>query len=384
MFKRILATQLLASAKGFPIVAIVGPRQSGKTTLAKMAFPKYQYVSLENIDNRTFAEEDPRGFLQQYDSQVILDEVQNTPTLFSFLQQIVDEAQQPGQYILTGSHHFLMLEKITQSLAGRVALLTLLPLSMQELDAANALPKDANELIFKGGYPRTYQTQVDASHWYENYITTYLERDVRQIVNVNNLSTFQRFLRLCAGRCGQLLNYSELANDAGVAVHTIKSWISILEASFILYTLQPHHRNFNKRIIKSPKLYFYDTALACSLLGIETHDQLQQHYLRGGLFENMIITELLKQRYNQGKRSNLYFWRDKTGHEVDCIQEQADQLIPIEIKSTHTFNPSLLKGLNYFQELADTPTARLIYGGNQTLQFQDTQVYGWRHLAKPR
>lgn len=380
MITRLLEKQVRQAANQMPAVAIMGPRQSGKTTLVQNAFADYQYISLENPDLQAYAQQDPRGFLKQYPGQVILDEIQKVPELFSYLQQVLDEADVAGQYILTGSHHFLLLQGITQSLAGRVALYTLLPLSFQELSSIQALPTSANTLLFKGCYPRLYEKHLDPNLWYPNYITTYLERDVRQVLNISNLAQFQRFLQLCAGRCGQLLNYSELANDCGMAVNTVKSWLSILEASFIIYRLQPHHKNFNKRLIKSPKLYFYDTGLACSLLGIEHEDQLNSHYLRGGLFENMIIAELLKYCYNQGKRSNLYFWRDRSGHEVDCLQELAEQLVPIEIKSSQTFHPSLLSGLQYYRQLTDMQTAYLVYGGDQAYTIHGIRVMPWYDL----
>jgi hypothetical protein len=306
--------------------------------------------------------------------------VQRVPELFSYLQEVVDTSNQPGQYVLTSSHNFLLLEKITQSLAGRVSLFKLLPLSMRELADAGLLPDNANAMIFNGCYPRLYEHTIAAAAWYPNYIMTYLERDVRQIVNVSDLSTFQRFLHLCAGRCGQLLNYSELSADCGISVNTVKSWISILEASFIIYLLQPHHQNYSKRVIKSPKLYFYDTGLVCSLLGLENCDQVQNHYLRGALFENMIIIELLKHRYNQGKRSNLYFWRDSAGHEIDCIQEFHDKLLPIEIKSSQTFNQSFVSGLKYYQQLSGAKELKLIYGGDQNLLIHDVQLIPWNKL----
>ena len=381
MINRKLKEKLIEAAKGFPIISVIGPRQSGKTTLAKMTFPDYEYVSLENMDNRVFAQTDPRGFLKRYKSKVILDEVQRVPHLFSYMQEVVDEANQPGQYIITGSQNFLLLESITQSLAGRIAIFELLPFSMQEMNNSKILPLEINELIFKGFYPRVYERDLSPLMWYQNYITTYLERDVRQVLNVKNISEFQKFLALCAGRCGQLISFSALANDCGVSVNTVKSWISILESSFVIYLLRPHSSNFNKRIIKSPKLYFYDTGLACSLLGIEKSEQVQTHYLRGALFENLIIIELLKRRYNLGKRSNLYFWRDKLGNEVDCILNFSDKLIPIEIKSAQTFDRSFIKNLEYYKKLSDSKDLYLIYSGDFQANYKGVKVLPWGQLT---
>ena len=342
---------------------ITGPRQSGKTTLVKALFGSKQYISLENPDIRSFAIEDPRGFLVQYPEGAILDEVQRVPELFSYLQQILDDKDQPGLFILTGSNNFLLQENITQSLAGRIGQLTLLPFCLSEL---NGLPQNSiNEYLFKGMYPPLYDKNFETEKWYANYIQTYIERDVRQIKNITNLLAFERFVKLCAGRIGQLLNMNSLAIETGVDNKTITSWISVLESSFIIFRLQPQHKNFNKRIVKMPKLYFYDTGLACALLGFSAAAQLQHHPLRGNLFENFIITELLKQRLNSGKTNNLYFWRDNTGHEVDVLLEANGTLYPVEIKSGETITPDYFKAINYWNKISGNTTGTIIYGGNQ-------------------
>lgn len=270
MISRLLQKKLEALAQKLPVVAILGPRQSGKTTLSRMVFGNYAYVSLENLDSRTFAQEDPRSFLDTYAKEgVIFDEIQHVPLLLSYIQTWVDEWQKPGQFILTGSQNFLINEAITQTLAGRIAILNLLPLSVDELAAANLLPAQSEECMFLGGYPRIYAKEIAPEDWYPNYIQTYIERDVRQVKNVHDLAVFQRFLKLCAGRIGQLINFSSLANDCDVSLSTVKSWLSLLEQSFIIFLLRPHHANFSKRLVKTPKLYFVDTGLACTLLEIQ-------------------------------------------------------------------------------------------------------------------
>lgn len=360
MIQRNAAKTLASLAKQFKAVAVTGPRQSGKTTLVRYVFEDKAYVNLENPDTRLFAREDPRGFLDQYPEGAILDEIQRVPELFSYLQQVLDEYKGKGLFILTGSNNFLLQENISQSLAGRVAYVFLLPLSLSELEGRSA---PTNEMIYKGGYPMLYDSNTECSVYYANYIRTYIERDVRQIKNISDLYTFERFLRLCAGRTGQLLNMSSLAVETGVDVKTISSWISILETSFIVFRLQPHHKNYNKRIVKMPKLYFYDTGLAVSLMGIERAEQLAIHPFRGNLFENLVIVELLKQRFNRAKENNLYFWRDNAGHEVDVILEQHTGQIPVEIKSGKTVTVDFFKGLSYWQKLTATQTGYLVYDG---------------------
>jgi hypothetical protein len=384
MIKRDLTNQLKLAVKKFPIVGIVGPRQSGKTTLVREVFKKYDYVNLEELDNRQFAKEDPRGFLETHSSQVIIDEVQKVPELFSYLQTHVDRINKPGQFILTGSQHFLLMEKISQSLAGRIALFDLLPLSFKELESAKISFPNYHEYIFRGGYPRIYSDNIDPKSWYSNYVQTYVERDLRNLQNVTNLGAFQTFLKLCAGRVGQLVNFSSLAQDTGISHNTARQWLSLLQESFIIFLLQPYYRNFNKRLIKSSKLYFVDTGLATWLLGINTQEQLKEHYLSGGLFENWIIAEYMKSRFNQGLPVNAYFWRDKTGHEIDLLVTSDNKLTAIEIKSGKTFNSDFIKNLNYWRKIAGKTAgkSRVIYGGSSNQKRQDINIYGWKSLLQ--
>ena len=336
MIKREITSLVLKLAKGFPALAITGPRQAGKTTLARAAFPDKPYVSLENPDMRELATQDPRGFLAKYPDGAILDEVQNCPPLFSYLQEILDSSKQTGRFVLTGSQQFGLIQGITQSLAGRIAMVQLLPFSCHE--AYGGKPLSLDETMWRGAYPPIHDRKVDPSQWYANYMQTYIERDVRKLVNVRDLTSFQRFVRLCAGRVGQLLNLSQMGSEAGITHNTAKAWISILEASYVVFQLQPHHRNFNKRLIKTPKLYFYDTGLAAWLMSIRESAQMETHPQRGAMFENWVVSELLKSRFNHGLPANLYFWRDRAGHEVDLLIENSNQLIPVEIKSSQTVN----------------------------------------------
>jgi predicted AAA+ superfamily ATPase len=361
MIKRQAAKELVNLAAQYKAVAVMGPRQSGKTTLVKTVFGTKPYVSLENPDTRTFALEDPRGFLGNYPDGAVLDEVQRVPALFSYLQQLLDETDLTGHFILTGSNNFLLQQNIAQSLAGRIAYLNLLPFSVSEIAATG----DVDTFIFKGMYPPLYDKPFEINKWYANYIHTYIEKDVRQLKNINNLIVFERFVKLCAGRIGQLLNMQSLALETGVDHKTVSSWLSLLEGSYIIFRLQPHHANFNKRLVKMPKLYFYDTGLATALLSISGQSQLPQHPLRGALFENFIITELLKNRLNKGLTSNLYFWRDNTGHEIDVLQENGDRLFPIEIKSGKTITADYFKGLQYWQKISGQTGGAVIYGANQ-------------------
>jgi len=374
--------------KQFPVIALLGPRQSGKATLAREAFPDHEYVNLEALDARQFAIEDPKGFLKQYHRKevagVILDEIQNTPDLFSYLQIYVDQNPKPGFYVLTGSQNILLNQHISQTLAGRISMQTLLPFSLEELELAHILPSDLFTAIFQGFYPPVYTKKIDPQDWYKGYIQTYVERDVRQIRNVSDLSLFQKFIKLCAGRIGQLLDLTSLSNDCGISVNTVKSWLSILETSYIIFLLQPYHKNFSKRLIKSPKLYFYDPGLASHLLGIESSQMLIQHYLRGGLFESMILSNLLKRRLNEGKMPNLYFWRDKTGLEIDCLIEKANELVPIEIKSSETIHSGFFDSLQKFCDLAEIPSqaSYLIYGGSKNKKRKQGQILSWKNFAE--
>lgn len=364
LLTRTAEKELRTLAGQFKAVAVVGPRQSGKTTLVRMAFPDKAYVSLENPDTRRFAIEDPRGFIAGYPDGAILDEIQRTPDIFSYLQQVLDENKGNGRFIITGSNNFLLQENISQSLAGRVGYLYLLPLSINELPKHKL---SVNEQIHKGFYPAIYEQegQTEVGKYYLNYIRTYIERDVRLIRNVTDLYTFERFLRLCAGRTGQLLNMNSLAVETGVDNKTIGAWLSVLEASFVVFRLQPYHKNYNKRIVKMPKLYFYDTGVASALLGIENPDQLALHPFRGGLFENMIIVDFLKSRYNKGKPNNLYFWRDSLGTEIDLLVEKANSLLPIEIKSGQTITDDYFKSMSAWLRISGMEKGWVIYAGDE-------------------
>ncbi|GET33752.1 ATPase [Prolixibacter bellariivorans] len=362
MIHREAEKELIKLAEQFKAVAVTGPRQSGKTTLVRKVFSQKPYVNLENPDIRRFAVEDPRGFLSNYPHGAILDEAQRAPELFSYLQQILDEHDDKGLFILTGSNNFLLQDNISQSLAGRVAYLFLLPLSLAEISTQGK--QDNNQSLFKGGYPALYNESVEPAKFYANYIRTYIERDVRLLKNITDLFAFERFLRLCAGRTGQLLNMSSLATEVGVDVKTIGSWIGILETSFIVFRLQPYHKNFNKRIVKMPKLYFYDTGLALALLGVENSSQLALHPFRGNLFENLVIVDFLKRRYNNGQTNNLFFWRDNTGNEIDLLIEINNRRVPVEIKSGQTITNDFFKGIRYWNKLTKTEGGILIYGGD--------------------
>lgn len=365
---------------GFPIVTITGPRQSGKTTLAKAIFTDKPYASLEDPDIRLFAKEDPRSFLERFPDGAVLDEVQRCPELLSYLQSRVDADGRMGLYILTGSQQFGLLSGITQSLAGRTAFMELLPFSLSELKKAELLPTHADTILHKGCYPPLYDRDLLPHTWFSAYTTAYVERDVRQILKVQELETFQRFIRLCAGRTGQLLNYSSLASECGITHNTAKAWISVLEASYILFLLRPHHANFKKRLVKMPKLYFYDVGLASWLLGIRTAEQITTHPLRGPLFETFIISELIKSRLNQGERPDLFFWRDSNGNEVDVIAEQGGKLIPLEIKSGKTLTKESTSSLKKWIALAKTESTfpTLIYGGEESYKRNDIQITGWQ------
>ncbi|MEO8148351.1 MAG: ATP-binding protein [Bacteroidia bacterium] len=367
MITRTATSYLKKLAAGFRSVAVVGPRQSGKTTLCKTVFPKKLYVSLENTDTREFAMKDPRSFLREYKDGAILDEVQKAPELFSYLQQVLDETKKSGLFILTGSNNFLMQENISQTLAGRVGYLHLLPLSIHEIESNTKLKKHYSHHIFNGCYPEVVtKSKVNAYNWYANYINTYIERDVRQLKNIGNLSMFLKFTKLCAGRTGQILNLTSLGSDCGIDQKTAGAWLSILQSSYVVMLLSSYNNNFNRRIIKSPKMYFYDTGVACSLLGIENEKQLVTHHSKGSLFENFIIIDMLKARYNKGLSNNLYYFRDKTGNEVDVIADTAGKLTATEIKSGETISTDFFGGLNFFENLQSKPIQKvLIYGGNE-------------------
>lgn len=385
MISRALQPVILDRVKKLPVLTVTGPRQSGKTTLVKHIFPNHHYVNLEFPDIRSFAQEDPRGFLNRHSDGLIIDEVQHVPELFSYVQGMVDEDARPGRFILTGSQNFALLDYVNQSLAGRTFIFTLLPLSLQELnDSERWKPIDPACQVWTGGYPRLYGGEIDPTEWLPSYIQTYVERDVRSLINVKDLRQFQLFLKLCAGRIGQLLNYTSLANAVGVKDNTIRQWLSILEASYILFLLKPYHGSFNKRLVKSPKLYFYDTGLACNLLGIQQEEMVVSHYLYGGLFENMVVTETMKVFLNKGKTANLYFWRDSNGKEIDLLVEQGENITPIEIKATHTPSPFLAKTIDEIKSLSKGAFSNgyVIYGGNTEIAYKDSSFVSWKNVTK--
>lgn len=383
MIVRTATNEVKILAKQFKAVAIVGPRQSGKTTLARSVFPAMPYVSMENPDIRRFSIDDPRGLLEQHKQGAIFDEAQRVPELFSYLQQVLDENPAKGQFILTGSNNFLLQENISQSLAGRIGYLYLLPFSHEEAEKAAQKVFTVEEALFYGGYPPIFDHQVPPEKWLPNYIATYIERDVRQIKNISNLNLFERFLKLCAGRIGQLLNMNSLAIEAGVDNKTIASWLSVLESSFIIHLLQPHHQNFNKRLVKMPKLYFCDTGLACSLLGITKIEQLSLHPLKGSLFENYIIGELIKDRYNKNIPFDLYFWRDNTGNEMDVVIEKGTNLYPIEIKAGKTVTSDYFKNLQFWKKITGSDEGSIIYAGDMLQKRSNgTNVIPWNALRE--
>jgi predicted AAA+ superfamily ATPase len=383
MIPRQISHKLKQVIEQYPVVAITGPRQSGKTTLVKNSFPKWAYASLEDPDIREYADSDPRGFLAAYTDPLIIDEAQRVPDLFSYIQTRVDEIGGEGLYILTGSFNFGLMQNISQSLAGRVGMLNLLPFSFVELDRANQLSGSLEELLFTGSYPRIYDKKLPPGEWYANYVTTYLERDVRTVLNVTDLRVFHRFLKMCAARAGQIVNLSSISNDCGVSYNTIKAWLSVLETSYIVYLLKPHFKNFKKRLIKSPKLYFYDSGLLSYLLEIDSPKTITMHAHRGHIFETWAISELLKGRANRGLRDNLYFWRDNAGHEIDCIIDRGELLLPIEIKSGMTVTSDFLKGLRYWSKLSGTPADKsyLVYGGSMNQKRNEINIINWKSFA---
>jgi len=382
MIQRGASSKIKQLAKKFPAVGLLGPRQSGKTTLAKELFPKKPYVSFENQDNILLVTKDPRAFLDQYKTGAIFDEIQRVPQLLSYLQGVIDDQpNKVGLFIITGSQNLLLLESISQTLAGRIAFIHLLPFSFSELASSKHGTQSLNKLILNGGYPRLYDRKIKPVDFYPNYLLTYVERDVRQIKNITNLAMFQRFLKVCASRVGQEVNYTSIGNDTGVDQKTVLSWFGILEASFIAFRLQPFYNNLGKRLTQMPKLYFYDTGLCCSLLELETESHVNTHPLRGALFENLIILELLKARFNNGQRSNLFYWRDRTGNEIDVLLDQSAQVVPVEIKTSATFTTDYVKGINYWKKINPNVKKAFVVFTGKTASLDKISILNWKEIA---
>ena len=384
MIYRKLTATLQRLAKTFPVIAITGPRQSGKTTLVKAVFADKPYITLEDPAERAFAFEDAKGFLHRFRDGAIFDEAQRWPDLFSYLQGMVDEEPIPGKFILTGSQQFGLLAGVSQSLAGRVGMTALLPLSISELPAASKSSQSLDTLIIKGSYPALYMRDISPADWFASYIATYIERDIRQVLRVHDLSVFQRFVRLCAGRNGQLLNLNALAGETGVSQKTARSWLSVLESSYIVHLLPPYFRNFGKRLIKTPKLYFLDQGLACWLLGIRSHEHIALHPMRGAIFESFIISEFLKSRYNRGLPPDLYFWRDNNGLEADIVFERGTKLQPVEIKSGQTITGDYIRAGQRAARFAAEEALQpwLIYGGDDSYERNGVTIMSWRDCEK--
>jgi len=383
IIERHITGHLKKMLRKFPVISLTGPRQSGKTTLLRNEFNDFKYINLERLDVREMISADPLGFLKDSGPRLIIDEVQNLPQLFSYIQVLSDESKKNGLYILSGSQSFLINERIAQSLAGRVSVNVLLPFDLSEIESRFSL--NYSRLIVKGFYPRVYDQKIKHSDFYPSYLQTYIERDIRTLRSVENLHSFTRFLGLCAGRTGQILNLSSLANDAGIAVNTAKAWISLLEASYIIYLLQPFHANLNKRVIKSPKLYFYDTGVAASLLRINDPETLSNHYLSGALFENLVISELIKRNVHSGKRASAYYWRESNGVEIDCIIEQErGSITAIELKSGKTYNPDYIRNLLLFpSEYKNREIQKMIiYGGDESSQIRNITISSWTDFIK--
>jgi len=384
MVPRTALATLLRLARGFPVVALTGPRQSGKTTLARAAFPGKPYVSLENADHLAYAITDTRRFLADYPDGAIIDEVQRCPELFSYLQGWVDDRRRMGDFVLTGSQQFGLMSRITQSLAGRVGLVHLLPFSQSELAAVGKAPVGIDSALWQGAYPALYDRSLSPDDWFPNYVATYVERDVRQILAVRQLGLFQRFLRMCAARSGQLLNLSSLAADCGISHVTAREWLTVLESSYIVRLLPPYHRNFGKRLVKTPKLYFLDVGLAAWLLGIRNGRSIATHAMRGALFETLVIGEFIKQRFNAGQPAELFFWRDNIGHEIDLLFEAGDRLQPVEIKSGMTFTYDWLDAAKRWKAFAGDAALDpwIIHGGDRSFECVGGRVFSWQALTE--
>jgi predicted AAA+ superfamily ATPase len=393
LFRRTMEPHLRRMVRQYPVVFLTGPRQSGKTTLSRVAFPRFAYSLLEDIDEREFARADPRGFLARFDGKqgVVLDEVQRVPELFSYLQGIADRPRSP-RMVLTGSQQFQLSRRIGQTLAGRAAVLSLFPLSVSELSGRRpvdparldrvapgaATPAlDLNRILFSGMYPRIHAHRLAPREWLSGYVQTYVERDVRDVLNIGDLEAFDRFLMLMAGRTGQLLNLSSLASDCGISQPTARRWVSVLEASGVVALLRPHHANFRKRLVKSPKAYFLDTGLACFLLGLRSPRDLEAHPLHGPLFETLVVSEVYKAFAHRGERPPLFFWRDRTGHEVDIVVDLGRRTVPVEVKLSRTVRSDAFRGLDLYTSLAGVRGGVLVHGGEATYRQGAHVVRSW-------
>lgn len=377
-----LAEKLLKQySRQFRSIAVVGPRQSGKTTLVKKTFPAKPYVSLEDPDERMFASTDPRAFLARFKNGAILDEAQRAPELFSYLQGLLDNTKKDGLFILTGSNNFLLQQSVSQSLAGRIGYIDLLPLSYKEIIQFEKKEFLTSELMWKGGYPEIYDKNRKPATWYPSYIRTYIERDVKQISNIGNTILFNRFLQLCAGRTGQQLNIASMSNECGIDIKTVQAWLSILQSSYIIYLLPTYHKTYNKRVVKTPKLYFLDTGLACSLLGIRQESEIVNSHFRGALFENFILLEILKQKYYRGSASGIYYWKENNGLEVDILIDTGKKIIPIEIKMAETFTDGHLKNIRHWNKISDNSGGYLLYDGEKDFTLSDKiTISNWRNI----
>lgn len=376
MIERALSTHLLSLSRQYPVVTVVGPRHSGKSTICKMTFPDLPLINLERPDERARIAEDPRAFIESHKGGCIIDEIQHLPDLASYIQVAVDERGTKGEFILTGSHQYQLMESVSQSLAGRTAILKLLPLSAAELRDTTYQPSSLDQRLFTGGYPRIFHDSLDPTQALSFYVQTYLERDVRQIINVRDLSLFERFLKLCATRSGQLFNASNIGAEAGIDQSTVREWLSVLETSFILVRVQPHHVNLSKRILKSPKLYFLDTGLLCYLLGIRSPEQLAHHPLRGAIVETFVASELIKNRYNAAQEPSFGFFRDSAGHEIDFVIDDGADVRLIEVKASSTFNTDFLKNIRFYraQPSARVSQSTVIYTGNEGFSVDDISI----------
>lgn len=387
MYTRTISKQLTDSIKSYPVLTLLGPRQAGKTTLVRALFNDFDYQSLEDPDIREIATSDPRGFLRQLSEHTILDEIQRVPVLTSYIQTIVDEPSNTRKFVLTGSNGLLLVDTVTQTLAGRTELFELYPLSVSEITQKHS-DYTLSDFLFNGGYPRIHNLELNPTKWLKSYFQLYIEKDIRLISNITNLDLFEKFIKLSAGRVGQLINASSLSNEVGVSSPTITGWISALKSTYICFTLSPHFKNFNKRIVKTPKLYFYDTGLLCYLLGINTMGQLDTHPLRGNIFENFIISEYIKKKNNIGEEANLYFWRDQKGHEIDLIDDRSSYLFPIEIKLSETFNKQFIKNIEYLNKLQESDISNLqvkgglIYSGTNENIYKNVQLQNWFNNLK--